>query len=479
MKSYRVDVLDVARTTNTSIASSTDVFSAVGDGATGNNASTTSVASEAEADFWSELQDNISAIIAQAAPQPRTVTTEGVEAVMTAPADTASTPAAPVGADQTSPSAETASAGADGQQQAETISQATAAAVSAASPQAMSASIVSDADAPVVDEDVDGNNHYFTINRQAGVVSVFTTDRQHKEIEAYLDELRANVGAQVLIEAKIVEVNLDEQFRAGIDWTLISNQDPDDFNIVGNFADDVLPSDMTAPTIMATGNFTWGASSIASALELVDSFGTTRTLSSPRLTVLNNHNAILKVAENEVYFTIEIEREVNDDGPDIITYDSDVHTVPVGVILNVQPSINRETQEISLNLRPTISRIVRQVNDPAVALFAADIGIDSVQSPIPVVEVRELDSLVTVQSGEVLILGGLMQERAENSDAGIPYVKDVPVLGSPFKRKLEETDVIELVIFLRATIVNGRDSISPADRELYNKFTPDPRPIAF
>ncbi|EKV25920.1 type II and III secretion system protein [Caenispirillum salinarum AK4] len=490
LQTYRVDVLDVARRTSTSIASSTDVFSVVGDGGGGANASTTQVESEAEADFWGEITENITAIIEQDLPEPRTAGTPGpgvgvtdaAAAAAPAPAAAAApapTPEAGAGAEGV---AEVDEGGAPGTTAVQEQATAAAAGISTADPGTATPPPVptateAEAGEAGTEEDEE-TGHYFTINRQAGVVSVYTTERQHEDIKDYLEQVRSNVGAQVLIEAKIVEVNLDEQFRAGIDWGLVA-QGSNDFAVQGNFSNNVLPAGVTTPTLLASTNFGIGGAALNAVLQMVDEFGTTRTLSSPRLTVLNNHNAILKVAENEVYFTIEIDREVNEDGPDVITYDSDVHTVPVGVILNVQPSINRDTEEISLNLRPTISRIVRTVNDPAVALFAADIGNTNVQSPIPVVEVRELDSLVTMQSGDVLIMGGLMQERSENNDSGIPGVKDVPVVGAPFKQKIEDTEVIELVIFLRATIVNGRDSISPADRELYNKFTPDPRPIAF
>lgn len=481
LHSYRMDVLALSRTTTTSISSSTDVFTAVGDGggAAGGNSSTAAVTSESGINFWDEISQNITAIIAQAAPEPRTagatgpdvgVGADAIPATATAPAAAAEAPAAP-GAEAEAPGAPGATAV---QQQAEAIAQATAA---AGTPEPAPAAGAADPAAAAGGAAAEGNGHFFTVNRQAGIITIYATERQQKEVADYLEAVRRSVGAQVLIEAKIIEVNLNEQFRAGIDWAAISERDAADFGIVSNFSESVVTGARTVPTLLAGGSFTLGAAGISGLLQLVDQFGTTRTLSSPRLTVLNNQNAILKVAENEVYFTIEVDRDIVD-GNVFLSYETEVHTVPVGVILNVQPSINLDTQEISMNLRPTISRIVRTVDNPGIAIAAAEAGREF-QSPIPVVEVRELDSLVTVQSGDVLILGGLMQERAENIDEGVPGVKDIPVVGSPFKKKLEDTDVIELVIFLRATIVNGRDSITPADRELYNKFTPDPRPIAF
>lgn len=481
LHSYRLDVLALTRDTTTTISSSTDVFSAVGEGAAGgNNASTTQVASTAKADFWTEITQNITAIIGGPAPAART--SAGATTALQRAAETAQTQAAIAEAQEAA--AAEATPGAPGTDappspaEIESRFRAIAGATGAAGASASAAT----AGAPAEGAATEGPGHYFTVNRQAGILTAFTTERQHEKIQRYLADVRANVGAQVLIEAKIVEVSLDEQFRAGIDWDLAYKGGAPGFST--NFVDGVIGAERTLPTAVLSGATTFGAFSLAGMLQFVDQFGTTRTLSSPRLTVLNNQNAVLKVAENEVYFTIEIEREIDDDtGNETRTYTSEVHTVPIGVILNVQPSINLESEEVSMSLRPTISRIVARRLDPAVELQVAEIqalgGNVNVESPIPVVEVREMDSLVTLQSGDVLVLGGLMQERSENADEGIPIVKDVPVLGAPFKKVNKSTVVTELVIFLRATIVHGRDSISPADRELYNKFTPDPRPIAF
>ncbi|GAA0588800.1 hypothetical protein GCM10009099_28090 [Caenispirillum bisanense] len=316
------------------------------------------------------------------------------------------------------------------------------------------------------------------------MVSVFTTRRQHEKIAAYLRDVVRRTETQVLIEAKIVEVNLFEQFRAGINWDVAFKGARAATNLTQNLLDETGFNSPLGALAVVSGRI--GNVDIGAAVDFVDQFGTTRTLSSPRLTVLNNQNAVLKVAENDVYFTIEIEREIDiETGRETRTYTADVHTVPIGVIMSVQPSINAETGQIKMNLRPTVSRITRRVPNPAVDLQVAEIRASSsvtipqIQSTIPVVEVRELDSMVTMQSGEVLALGGLMQERSNNEDSGVPGVKDVPLLGAPFKRENKDTNIVELVIFLRATIVNGRDSVHPADVELYNKFTPDPRPIAF
>lgn len=499
LESYRVDVLAQRRQTETEIASSTDVFSSIGQSTTtGSNLSSVSVKSTADADVWAEITSNLETIISQAGGVARTVSvsgqgrTGGAEATSggtgganatsggmdAGAAQNAANPAVNPASGAVTPTGATGTAQQPGepQIQAALAAGATGQEATAGNGQASTAT---------AEAEPEDNGHYFIVNRQAGIVSVFTTERQHVKIGKYLATVQKNSQAQVLIEAKIVEVTLSDEYRAGIDWkaalatnygtlgasSLLSGRG---LNELGN----IVAPETISPVSTISGRGSVDDVSFEGVIDLVDEFGTTRTLSNPRLTVLNNQNAVLKVAENEVYFTIRVEREQNDDGPDTVTYQSELRTVPVGLVLTVQPSINLDSREVAMSLRPTVSRIVDRVSDPGVELQAATVNA-TVRSLVPVVEVREMDSMVTLHSGDVLVLGGLMQERTANGDAGTPGLKDVPLLGMPFRREQKDTQVVELVIFLRATIVNGRDSVHPTDVELYNKFTPDPRPIAF
>ena len=135
-------------------------------------------------------------------------------------------------------------------------------------------------------------------------------------------------------------------------------------------------------------------------------------------------------------------------------------------------------------MRPSITRLVRRIEDPGVQLQLAQINAQNgtnlaVSSSIPVIETREVDSIVTMESGQVVVMGGLMQEIAINSREGAPGLMDVPLLGRAFGQDIRQTEVIELVIFLRATIVGDRDTVHDEDIRLYNKFAPDPRPLVF
>ncbi|MGC2854823.1 type II and III secretion system protein [Novispirillum sp. DQ9] len=461
MQHYRVDLLNLIRTTNTRVEASTDVFNAISNSGSSSvaNGSNTAIEGQSVNDFWKEVQTGIEAIVKEAPPPARLVTGASPTGDTTPPQPQAQSQAqapAPEGA-------EGATA------QASAIAGQTAA---AATREATPAAPASGAAAPAGDTAAETDDvQYFTINRPAGIITVQTTQAKHRRITEYLDQLRTALQAQVLIEAKVVEVALADQFRAGIDWSYVNlPQVALTTALAGNNL--ILPPGRTAPTLAAGVRSDGGA--LTGLLNLLDTFGTSRTLSSPRLTVVNNETALLKVAENEVYFTIEVNTTTSENGPPITTYSSTLNTVPIGMLMQVQPSINLKTNQISLSLRPTISRVVGRVQDPAVSLVNT-----AVISTVPIVEVREIDSVVTMESGSVLVMGGLMQERSANQDEKVPVLGDVPVAGNLFKRQNRDNTMTELVIFLRATIVQGRDSVHQADVDLYNTYTPDPRPIGF
>ncbi len=211
-------------------------------------------------------------------------------------------------------------------------------------------------------------------------------------------------------------------------------------------------------------------------------FGTTRVLSAPRITVLNNQTAVLKVATNQVYFVTQAQftTVTNANGSAVTTspvYTSTPHTVPVGLVMTVQPSIDAEHNRVTMTLRPTISRVVSEINDPSIGLNAAQAGVTNpVQSQIPVLAVREMDSVIQLHSGEVAVMGGLMQDSSTNNDQGVPFLDTLPVAGNLFKSRDNEGTTTELVILLRATISDNPPPDN-ADDALYHRYNNDPRPL--
>ncbi len=318
----------------------------------------------------------------------------------------------------------------------------------------------------------------FSLDKQAGLVTVFGDGAQQEAVQRYLSELRRKASAQVLIEARIVEVELSDDFKSGVNWSeLFKGKEGLTASFGAPSASDLISSADTGlfSARIRTEDFT-------GILNLVRTFGTTRVLSSPRLTVMNNQTAVLKVARNEVYFvtSAQFPTTVTASGATVSgtpVYSSTPRTVPVGLVMTVQPAISADTDRVTLTMRPTISRVVDRVSDPSIGLNAANAGItDPVQSKIPVLAVREMDSVLQLRSGEVVVMGGLMQDSSDNRDQGVPPFDAVPLLGNFAKSRSNEGTTSELVILLRATILSN-PAPDEADRELYDRYGRDPRPL--
>jgi general secretion pathway protein D len=174
-------------------------------------------------------------------------------------------------------------------------------------------------------------------------------------------------------------------------------------------------------------------------------------MSSPKIMALNNQTSILKVADNRVYFEIDATSNTTTGSTSVVTqtFNTTLKTVPVGFVMNVTPFIT-ENDEVILNIRPTITRILRFVNDPNPTLAAA-----GVVSPIPEIQVREMESVLRVSSGNTAVIGGLMQDTSDASNSGIPGLHDAPGIGVLFGTKTRQFGKTELVIFLRPRVLDN------------------------
>ncbi len=325
----------------------------------------------------------------------------------------------------------------------------------------------------------------YSMHRQAGLVALRANRKQHQQVQLYLEKLRHVACCQVLIEAKIIEVTLKDEYRSGINWQTVGTKG--DLKLNAKFGDMAQKGAFLDPASAQADMVSFGAegsrfSAIANTLQ---EFGLVRTLSSPRLTVMNNQAAILKVAQNKVYFRLNYDKMYNSQNSrESTTVSSDIQTVPIGLIMLVQPSIDPETGEIILFLRPSISRLTQSVADPAIDIaYNASINVDSnkLKSPtpslIPVVEVREIDSVLRLHNKEMAILGGLMEVRSSEHKQGLPGLDEVPLLRDLTGSLTEGDTIVELVIVLKATIMDNSATPDGADQRLMDKYTTDPRPL--
>jgi MSHA biogenesis protein MshL len=299
-------------------------------------------------------------------------------------------------------------------------------------------------------------------NPESGLISVRATTRQHDSIAAFINEVQTRALHQVLIEATIVEVNLNDDYQSGVDWATIGRNSGEisfgQSTIGGNLAN--------APFNVLTIDRQNTPDAITATMRLLSQFGELRVLSSPKIMALNNQSAMLRVVDNEVYFTVEVEPAIVANGvASQPTYTTTVNTVPVGFVMTVTPQVS-DSDQITLNVRPTISRIVDFAVDPNPIL--ADAG---VTNTIPKIQVREFESMLKVFNGQIAILGGLMEDSVRNDADGLPGVSRLPGLRNLFGYRREVASKTELIIFIRPVVV--RQPSLNGDLQEYRQFLPE------
>ncbi|MGE5493494.1 MAG: type II secretion system protein GspD, partial [Actinomycetota bacterium] len=186
-------------------------------------------------------------------------------------------------------------------------------------------------------------------------------------------------------------------------------------------------------------------SSFAAAMSLLSQFGRTKVISSPKITALNNQSAVLRVVDNLVYFTVSAQTNINQTVT-TTTYTSTANTVAVGFVMNLIPQID-DGNQVTLTVRPTISRLRGYAQDPNPALL-------SVPNLVPIVQTREMESVMKIPSGNVVMMGGLMEDSETRESEGLPGLGDVPGAGRLFSTRNNQAGKTELVVFLRPVVIN-------------------------
>ncbi|WP_286745331.1 type II secretion system protein GspD [Aquabacterium sp. UBA2148] len=429
LKHYRIDYLNVARESRSEIGASTSI-SRSGSGT--NNSSSASLTNVSSNRFWETLTQNLRDLLRETdkiIPEDGQAATTSAQPAGGASASMLKTIGAVIGAAP----AEGAAPPAGG---------APAPAVPAAAPVRFreSASVIA--------------------NPESGVVSVRATYRQHMRVREFIDRVMKSASRQVMIEATIVEVNLSDEYQQGINWTVLRNGLPLlQLGPAGAAMPSGVPVSGIIPSMLNyTPTRTRGNVQVSAALRLLESFGNAKVLSSPKISALNNQAAMLKVTEDLVYFTLTSNYTPGTAGsPPTFTVTSTPNNISVGLVMSVMPQVG-EGDEVSLILRPTLSRVVSYVDDPAVPIFLSQarndgIDISQISSRIPQIQTREMESVIKVNSGDTAVLGGLMRDDVSGSTDQTPGVGDVPLLGELFKYKQKANRKSELVIFLRPTVV--------------------------
>ncbi|GHU40131.1 type II and III secretion system protein [Betaproteobacteria bacterium] len=299
------------------------------------------------------------------------------------------------------------------------------------------------------------------MNAETGIITVRATGRQHERIGEFIDRVANAARRQVMVEATIVEVELADGYQQGIEWNRVWAD--------GDKSLSVAPTGSTAGVNPSVTPFVLNIvnqkNPLAATLNLLQSFGTTKVLSSPRLSVLNNQTALLKVVENVVYFSIKADVTAgNTNSNAIVAYTTTPQTVSVGLVMTVTPQIS-DSDQIILNVRPTISSIAGMVKDPN-----PDIP-GHIANEIPQIRTREIESVLRLSSGEIAVLGGLMEDRVDYKTGRVPLLGQIPFAGEAFTARNDAAKKSELVIFLRPVVV--RDPSLRGDFAALQGFLPD------
>jgi len=279
----------------------------------------------------------------------------------------------------------------------------------------------------------------------------------------------------VLIEATIVEVRLSNDYQAGVDWSRLATS-------IGNgasFTQQLLAAPGT-PSGLTIGytNPESSVGNVSATIRLLEQFGNTRVLSSPKLMALNNQTALLKVVDNVVYFEVQTTAGTTTAAGVITpaTTNTTPKTVPVGLVMSVLPQVT-DSGTVNLTVRPTISRIQRFVTDPNPALRTDGEGKpipvnQRVDNLIPQIQVREMESVLQAGSGQTIILGGLMQDDVRRDRDAVPGLGRLPSPASDvFSFRDEAVSKTELVIFLKPTVIHN-PSLDSDELKFFQRFLP-------
>lgn len=272
------------------------------------------------------------------------------------------------------------------------------------------------------------------INQETGIISVRATHKQHQKINDFIQQVFNSAKRQVLIEATIIEVILNDNYQQGIDWKKITGLGA--FSFIGNSLNNnninlsyINDNDKTI------------------LVNLLETFGETKVLSSPHLAVLNNQTAMLKVVENYVYFNVKADTISTANVGTTTTYTSTPQTVSVGVVMSVTPQISKDNI-VMLNVRPTITQIAYTVADPN-----PDLQKNGIQNLLPVIDTREIESVLRIKSGQTAILGGLMKDEVNLKRSAVPILGNIPLLGEVFNNFNHSKKKSELIILLRPLVI--------------------------
>ena len=313
--------------------------------------------------------------------------------------------------------------------------------------------------------------HTVVVNAESGVIAVRAMPNELNDVGKFLAKIQSTVGRQVILEAKIIEIDLNHDYQAGVNWSALLTNGNQHY-LLGQSSPNTFSSDLLAPSgptvNVAPGNpvtglvsstlggaFTIAAESrdFASYINLLQVQGNTRVLSSPRVSTLNNQKAIIKSGSDQFFVTNVASNTVSS------TVASTSNSIELtsffsGVSLDVTPQIDDDGGVI-LHIHPTVSAVTSQ---NLTVTYAGQTD----TLPLALSKIRESDSVVKARSGQIIVIGGLMTAQKSNTNYQTPVLASIPLVGNLFKSKQTTDDKTELVILLKPIVVaDGNETWKP------------------
>lgn len=285
-----------------------------------------------------------------------------------------------------------------------------------------------------------GEGRSVVLTPQAGVVLIRAMPSEITTVRNYLRQSELTLSRQVILEAKILEVRLSQGYQAGINWS----------GVLGAGEDTITLAQSSTPVDNALGtggvfSAAFDIDSFVALIELLETQGEVQVLSSPRVSTLNNQKAVIKVGSDE-FFVTDVETTTTTGTATTTTPDIELTPFFSGIALDVTPQISEEGS-IILHVRPSISEVSDQQK-------RISIGSQVLDLPLALSTIRESDSVVRARSGQVVVIGGLMQSRRSDNASRVPQLGDLDKVGGLFRQERRDARKSELVIMLRPTLAD-------------------------
>ncbi|ARP39363.1 pilus (MSHA type) biogenesis protein MshL [Vibrio syngnathi] len=323
-----------------------------------------------------------------------------------------------------------------------------------------------------------GDGQSVVVTPQASVITVRAYPDEIREVREFLGISQKRLQRQVILEAKIMEVTLSDGYQQGINWTKMFSSNGTNYtlgmgSIVKNAAGTIIPGtlpgmDPIGAALGGQSNLVVSGGSFEAVLSFMDTQGDLNVLSSPRVTAANNQKAVIKVGTDEYYVT-ELSSSVGSGDNANVAPEVELTPFFSGISLDVTPQID-DKGNVFLHVHPAVIEVEEEVKE---LNLGSTTGV--VKLPLAKSSIRESDSVIRAQDGDVVVIGGLMKSNTSDMTSKVPFLGDIPALGHLFRNTSQLTQKTELVILLKPTIVgvNTWQTELERSRDLLQQWFPD------